>query len=150
NRYKAAAEAMIAAQNSMDVMGRVAASKDLDALAVELQTVYDELTGRAADRQNELGPIGQERVTVSTMVVLALGVFAVLIGALLAFVMGRWLSGAISGMTLMMRRLAEGEFDMDISGADRQDELGQMAKALQVFRTNGQAMVEADAERAQN
>ena len=150
NRYKTAAETMIAAQNSMDVMGRVAASRELDALGVELQAVYDELTSRAAERQNELGPIGQERVTVSTMVVLVLGGVAVLVGALLAFAMGRWLSGAISGMTLMMRRLAEGEFDMDISGADRQHELGQMAKALQVFRTNGQAMVEADAERARN
>src|SRR5690606_35410912 len=58
--------------------------------------------------------------------------------------------GGTSGLRLMMGRLAEGEFDMDISGAGRQHERGQMAKALQVFRTNGQAMVEADAERARN
>lgn len=64
--------------------------------------------------------------------------------------MGKWLSGAIGGMTALMRRLADGEFDLDIKGADREHELGQMAKALQVFRSNGQAMVKADAERARN
>ena len=33
-----------------------------------------------------------------------------------------------------MQRLATGEFDLVITGADRQDELGSMAKAIEVFR----------------
>ena len=147
NQYKAAAESMVGAR---DEATKIDAIIEIDRLSDELQVIYDELTGRAEDRQNELGPIAQQRVAVSTMVVLVLGGLALVLGAALAFMMGRWLSRSIAGMTVMMRRLAEGEFDMDISGADRQHELGQMARALQVFRTNGQAMVEADAERARN
>ncbi|WMT89723.1 methyl-accepting chemotaxis protein [Pelagibacterium sp. H642] len=148
--FKAAAEALIAAQQSSNFAGQIAAAQQLDALAPEMATIFDTLAERAAERQNTLGPKATQDAATSMMVIGALSGLAVLAGAAVAFLMGRWLSGAIAGMTALMRRLAEGDFSLDISGADREHELGQMAKALQVFRANGQAMEAAEAERAIN
>ena len=43
---------------------------------------------------------------------------------------------ALSGMTGSMRRLADGDLAVEIPGADRGDEIGQMARSVQVFKDN--------------
>jgi methyl-accepting chemotaxis protein len=148
--FRAAAEALIEAQQSSNFAGQIAAAQQLDGLAPQMTAIFDALAEQAAERQNTLGPQATQDAATSMMVIGGLSGLAVLAGAIVAFVMGRWLSGAIAGMTALMRRLAEGDFALDISGAEREHELGQMAKALQVFRANGQAMEAADAERATN
>jgi methyl-accepting chemotaxis protein len=148
--FRAAAEALIEAQQSSNFAGQIAAAQQLDGLAPQMTAIFDALAEQAAERQNTLGPQATQDAATSMMVIGGLSGLAVLAGAIVAFVMGRWLSGAIAGMTALMRRLAEGDFALDISGAEREHELGQMAKALQVFRANGQAKEAADAERATN
>lgn len=55
--------------------------------------------------------------------------------ALAGFVIVRWrVTGPITGMTGVMRRLAGGDLDVQVAGADRRDEVGEMAKAVQVFK----------------
>ncbi len=53
----------------------------------------------------------------------------------------RRISGPIRAMTAAMRRVARREFDAAIPGAGRGDEIGEMAAAVQVFRTG---LIEAD------
>ena len=149
-QYLASANDMIAAQQAMNVTGQVNASRTLDELGPQMQSLYDDLADRITDQQNALGAQIQTEQNYFMTILIAEIVAALLIGAACAFAMGRWLSGAISGMTLMMRRLADGDFNTDISGSEREHELGQMAKALQVFRSNGQAMEAAEAERLLN
>ena len=48
-----------------------------------------------------------------------------------------------------MNEMAAGDFTKDIAGADRDDEVGRMAKAVQVFRDNGIAKLTADSAKAQ-
>jgi methyl-accepting chemotaxis protein len=80
------------------------------------------------------------------IMLLAAGAVAILLGLAMAFGMGRWLSGTIRKMAANMRRLAEGDLDLTLD-ADQRHELGQMATALEVFRTNGVAIRELDAEK---
>ncbi len=47
-----------------------------------------------------------------------------------------------------MRRLAEGELDLDIPFVGRRDEIGSMAEAVQVFKENGLERVRLEAEQA--
>jgi Methyl-accepting chemotaxis protein len=42
----------------------------------------------------------------------------------------------LSGMTAAMSRLADGDLTVAVAGADRTDEIGQLARALQVFKDN--------------
>jgi methyl-accepting chemotaxis protein len=45
-----------------------------------------------------------------------------------------------------MRRMAAGDFDVHISGLGRDDEIGQMARAMEVFREAGMAKAQAEAK----
>ncbi len=145
--YLDLAQQLIAATQAGDAARRAELGDEMDAVDDELQSIYDGLMDRAKSTQNSIGPAAAADARAGTLTVITIALVAVVIGAVLALVMGRWLSGAISGMTAMMRRLASGEFDLEIGGVDRDHELGQMAKALQVFRSNGQAMEAAEAER---
>ncbi|SCY04714.1 methyl-accepting chemotaxis protein [Microvirga guangxiensis] len=42
----------------------------------------------------------------------------------------------LSGMTAAMTRLANGDLSVGINGAERKDEVGQLARALQIFKDN--------------
>ena len=63
----------------------------------------------------------------------------------------RALAGAISRLTRTMTQLASGDLQAEVAGGDRPDEIGAMAKAVQVFKDNGlrarQLEQEADAQR---
>ena len=66
---------------------------------------------------------------------LILGVVAILAAAiLLAFLLGRGLSRPLTAITAIMNRLSSGDTDVTIPGSERRDELGTMAKAVDVFR----------------
>ena len=63
-----------------------------------------------------------------------------------AFLLGRGLSRPIAALTAVMNRLSGGSTDVAIPGRARPDELGTMAKAVEVFR---RSMIEADRLRAE-
>ncbi|MBR0557697.1 HAMP domain-containing protein [Ciceribacter sp. L1K23] len=75
-------------------------------------------------------------VTVSAVVAI--------LGALGFLLFARSLAGAIARMTATMSRLAANDMSVEVSGADRPDELGAMAKALQVFKDNAQKTLELE------
>ncbi|WP_431860874.1 methyl-accepting chemotaxis protein [Azospirillum sp.] len=61
------------------------------------------------------------------------------IGTLVTLVLLVWLISAfvirpLAGMTRAMERLAGGDLDSPVSGTDRRDEVGTLARALQVFK----------------
>jgi methyl-accepting chemotaxis protein len=86
-----------------------------------------------------------EAAATSAQYNLMLGTAAILGGAILmAFLLGRGLSRPLAAITTVMNRLSSGDTDVAIPGGDRNDELGTMAVAVDVFRRN---MIEARALR---
>jgi methyl-accepting chemotaxis protein len=80
---------------------------------------------------------------------IALGIAAAAIGALALF-LTRHVTGPMRALTAASTRLAEGELEIDIKGGQRGDELGDMARAVEVFRENSlkvRQMTEADSAR---
>jgi methyl-accepting chemotaxis protein len=62
---------------------------------------------------------------------------AILLGAaLLAFLLGRGMSRPLRAITTVMNRLSSGDTSVAIPGGDRNDEVGTMAQAVEVFRRN--------------
>jgi methyl-accepting chemotaxis protein len=55
---------------------------------------------------------------------------------LLAWLINRDITGAFSGLRPVMDRLAQGDLSAAIPGTDRGDELGAMARTVQVFKDN--------------
>jgi methyl-accepting chemotaxis protein len=74
------------------------------------------------------------------------------LGALAAWLIGGRIARGVRSITAAMTRLAEGERDTEVPGRGRSDEIGEMAEALEVFKTNARKQLElaeqqkADAE----
>jgi methyl-accepting chemotaxis protein len=75
-----------------------------------------------------------------------LGVVSLLLGLGLAFLIGRSIVNPVSRMTDAMGKLAEGDHSVEIPARDAKDEIGAMAKAVDVFKQN---MIEAERLTAQ-
>jgi methyl-accepting chemotaxis protein len=71
----------------------------------------------------------------------ALGVLGLALGMALAALIGRSIALPITGMTGVMTKLAEGDQSVDIPALDSQDEIGSMARAVEIFK---RSMVEAE------
>ena len=57
-----------------------------------------------------------------------------LVVAGLGLLIGAGVAGSLGGVTKQMDRLAQGDLDLDLSGTDRRDEIGTLARSLAVFR----------------
>ena len=69
------------------------------------------------------------------------GGLAILFGGIVAFLIARSIVGPLATMTRAMGRLAGGDLKVEIPGRGNRDEIGDMAKAIQVFK---ESMVETD------
>ncbi len=78
---------------------------------------------------------------------IGLGALALVIGVTLASLIARSIITPIEGMVDAMARLADGDTDLVVPSQNAAGELGAMAKAVEVFRTN--AIVRAELEAAQ-
>jgi len=81
-----------------------------------------------------------------TMTLVMVVIFVAAAG-LLAVLMVRKVVGSIKGMTSAMTRLSKGDHGVEIPQQDAQDEIGDMARATQVFKENALAMQRMQAER---
>ena len=90
----------------------------------------------AADEQH-LEQEARGITSATQTMLLALSAGGLVLGALLGWLIGGGISRPITAMTDVMAKLANKDWQVDIQGAGRKDELGQMARAVAVFRDNG-------------
>ncbi len=76
----------------------------------------------------------------NTMLLIGAGLLA--LAALGGFLFSRSISKPISRLTGTMGALAQGNLEVEVKGADRTDEIGDMAKAVQVFKENALKVTE--------
>ena len=115
----------------------------------KVRTLLQEVTKPEEDLLAQRNAGLAEALHVSqTVVVLGTGVLA-----LLAIILGVTLTRAIARptmqMTEAMRRLADGDTNVEVQGGDREDEIGAMAAAVEVFRANAVERIQIEAERKQ-
>jgi len=67
---------------------------------------------------------------------LVVGICVLLGGMIIAWFVSRTISRPLAAMTEAMHRLAEGDLDVDVPAAEREDEIGRMARAMFVFKQN--------------
>jgi methyl-accepting chemotaxis protein len=98
----------------------------------------------------EVRQLGNEETVSMTFVIVAATVaIAVAIGLALAWLIGNGIAGPIGKMTAVMARLAGGDTSVDVEGADRTDEVGDMAGAVQVFKDNAVEAKRLEEERVE-
>jgi methyl-accepting chemotaxis protein len=100
---------------------------------VRLEGLLDALVqavdhGRATTYQGALASIGMART-----VLLAAAILATLLAIAAAAIATRAISRPVVALTAVMTRMAQGSSESAITGVERRNELGAMARALQVF-----------------
>ena len=78
------------------------------------------------------------------------GAVILAVGLVAFFLLGTSIARPVNRMTGVMRRIAEGDYTLEVPYAKRRDEIGAMAMAVEVFRENGlkvAEMTEAEAAR---
>jgi methyl-accepting chemotaxis protein len=86
-------------------------------------------------------------MTSTTLIGVAIG--AVLLGLVIAFLIGRGIVRPVAGLTGGMRELAGGNFDVVLPGLERADELGEMARAVEAFKILAAEKAKREAEEKQ-
>ena len=100
--------------------------------------------GFAVDADLAYSAIGQFRIAATIATLLAVGMMI----AFLATLLSRLVIRPVTDMTGAMERLAAGDLKAEIPGQERRDQIGSMAAAVAVFRTNAieRARLEGEAE----
>lgn len=70
----------------------------------------------------------------NTMAIIAVALLALVGGV--GIVLSRGITGQLASLTKVMQRLAQGDTSAEIEGAERTDEIGDMVKAVTIFRSN--------------
>jgi methyl-accepting chemotaxis protein len=127
-----------------DLAGAEASYAKVAAAYTAHRAVIDEIvTGaNAFNAQSEASASKQETLFMTVVWAVSGIVLLVVLGGVLFIALG--VVRPIARMTAVMKSLSEGVLDVVIPSADRRDEVGQMAKAVDVFRSNA---VEAKAAR---
>jgi methyl-accepting chemotaxis protein len=109
--------------------------KNRQALNVQIHERVTRNTEAMARVNDEMDAFFKERLTISGAVLL-IGLIA---GALVSRKIGQgMISGPIVKMTQAMNQLAQGDTAIAVPGLGARDEIGEMAKAVEIFRTNRQ------------
>ncbi|MEL6977981.1 MAG: methyl-accepting chemotaxis protein [Pseudomonadota bacterium] len=149
------ADAGAARQFTLDTIEMIAAYQDIgaqlttlrakiDAIAVErldrigpgMQERYLGYIAKVSERQDQLGPRGAAIVNNGLWIVSLIAVASLAIGAALALVISRSVSTSLRRQAEDMAKLAGGDLEVEIHGAEGQHELAVMARALRAFKEN--------------
>jgi methyl-accepting chemotaxis protein len=111
----------------------------IEPVIVKIQQSVERLYKEASSAE------GATRGSVEMRMLIALGLAVVVVSGA-SLLIGRSISQALSAMVRAMTRLAGGDFTFAIPSLGRKDEVGEMAGAVEVFKTN---MIETERLRAE-
>jgi methyl-accepting chemotaxis protein len=114
-----------------------------ETLQGKVRAVAEELS----DHLEQLAKDSASEYESASRLMIVCSVIGVVVGLLFGFLIGQYgVSKPIRMIVSLLQSLAEGRFDMDISGTERKDEIGDVAKTALVFKENGIAKIRMEAE----
>lgn len=132
------------------------AKERFNALSAEMDALYDTIAGELEQIIMFAMGKGQEaRSSLATMTeqtkIFMFSTIAIAFAAItiLGFVIGRSITKPLNRITGMMGQIAKGEYDAQVPFTQRRNELGEMARAVEVFRNNGLRVNEMTEEEKQ-
>ncbi|WP_126113516.1 MULTISPECIES: methyl-accepting chemotaxis protein [unclassified Bosea (in: a-proteobacteria)] len=146
-----------AAKSDIDqIIAQAARDEDLPALSImsQLDKTIGEIAGAAAKVNGEIKKdteAASEALAADADRVNLIVIGLSLAGALLGLIGGAILTSAaitrpLERLKLRMGQIANGDYAAEVEGQGRRDEVGEMARAVQVFRENGLAVQRLESE----
>src|SRR6202166_4029568 len=113
----------------------------------DIEKLTDDLITRSSDSKDR--EIARAGIRLEQQQLTLMGVLVVVafVGIVVSFLIGRNISRPVVAMSKAMRELAIGNFEVQLPGLDRGDEVGQMAHAIEEFKL--QALAKAERETAE-
>ena len=115
-------------------------------VAADIGTKLAELKATQIASLKQISDTSKAEISSTITQSLSMSIGAALLGAFLAWLIGRGITRPVAGMTKAMTVLAGGDTSVEIPSRDNKDEIGGMAKAVQVFKDN---MIETGRLRAE-
>ncbi len=137
-----AQDAIVAARTILQNNAKLEATEP--ALVDKLRALRDQLTTFG----DEIAKDATSTASFWTATVIGMGVFALIAGSVLAWLIVRGIIGPLNAMTHAMTSLAAGNGAVDIPEMQSESELGDMARAVDIFKQNADkiaAMLTAEA-----
>ena len=111
----------------------------LDAAAGELERA---IVGTAVQTEND----ARDQLKLLSWGSLALAALSLVLGALLALKIARSITRPVKAIASTMSSMSSGDLTKEVPGTKRSDEIGDMARAVEVFRENAEARARLEAE----
>lgn len=108
------------------------------------------LTATAFDREMQLTDTTHQELEEAKVQLVATSLAGIVIGIVLAWVLGNGIAGAVTRLTRSMRALADGDLDAPLPPVEGVDEIAEMTSALTTFKDNAveRARLRDEQERA--
>ncbi len=156
--YEGASDINALAQSMIDRVGKIAGlGNELVAIEEERAQVFqataeniDKAWMGVVDMAGDQRSLAQEAADSAITMSVTTAVIAVIFAILATLALVGALKGPILLLTQTMKDVASGKLDLDVEGTDRRDEIGDMARALGVFRSNAQDKLRFEAEAEAN
>jgi methyl-accepting chemotaxis protein len=115
--------------------------------AESLQGKIRELADRLNTRVEEKSKEAREQYESTSRFLVILAGLGVVIGGVLGFIIGQYgIAKPIRMIVGVLQELAAGRYQVEITGLDRKDEVGEVARTAEVFRENGLEKIRMEAE----
>lgn len=111
-------------------------SGTLDMLGPQIAGTVEDVKLSVKADQDELGPRALASIENNLLLEEILAVVSLILALGAAYAIVRSIAGPVRQMTVAMKQLAEGNLAVDVPATDFQDEVGDMAKAVQIFKDN--------------
>jgi len=140
---EAALEAKVKAADALKATGiplgapaMVSALRDLDDAAAKDKALAAKAVSFDQDLQDKAAAAASDQLKLTGEISIAGAIVALLVGTTVALIIGRGIVTPIRAMTEAMVALADNNLQTSIPGTERTDEIGDMAKAVLVFKDN--------------
>ncbi|WP_170294968.1 HAMP domain-containing methyl-accepting chemotaxis protein [Roseospira navarrensis] len=121
----------------------------LDVIGPTIVSAIEGFNETAKEARDTLGPQAVALIGQTILVTIVIAAVAVILGVLAAWVIGAGITHPIRAMTDAMRRLADRDYGVTIPAQDHGDEIGDMAKTVQVFKDSMETADRLAAEQAE-
>lgn len=115
--------------------------------AQDVKLMTEEVNSDVATGQNH---VASAQSSASTWSILTKAGFFLATVGVLFWVLSIFLTKPVQAMTSSMERLANGDLEAEVPDAGREDEIGKMAAAVQVFKENAIEVKRLESEQVQN
>ena len=131
--YEATFKDIVTSVNALNSL----VSTRIDVIGRKVANDIEKFKGDIQKEQDVLGPATVQAMEIAIVVTVIVSVVSLVVGMIAAWIIGRGISVPIGGLTDAMARLAKKDWTTVVPATEHGDEVGEMARAVQVFKDTG-------------